>query len=139
MNIMPVKNYGCNQNISAQNSRVNPNFRGELSDKTVKRVFAMLQEKVTGTHNCSDIIGMKKILGDLASKWDKMGLANGSGGIMVIPDDELMKFLGDDAFKYNLKDLQGFCVAVGDKFGPIVSWNKVYEAKTVLLPKTLFK
>ncbi len=60
-------------------------------------------------------------------------------GIQLLYGDDLTKFLGNQAIKHNPTNKVGLCISIGDKFGPIENWNKVYEAKTILFPQCTLK
>ena len=128
MNISAISSYRNYNNYSANAKKVNfTSFKGGLGDSAANRVLNMLRPKVTATKMGSGEV-LKSIMDSLATKWKRSSI-----GMMVIPENDLAGFVGKEAA--NIKDVQGVCVAVGDKFGPIETWGNCFEAITVLLPK----
>ena len=124
-------------NYSSNVKRVtSPSFQGGLSDGTTNLVLIMLKEKVTSVQTCSDPEELKLIIDKMAEKWAN-GPSNNSVGMMIIPENDLADFLGKEASKFDTKNNVGLCIAVGDKYGPVETWQKCYDAVTVLLPKSV--
>ena len=138
MNINAIGvNYYNTQNAKGYASSTS--FRGEMSDAQMKKALVMLKEKVSCVQTCSTMNDVQIMLKNLMQKFERLGQSRNAAGMVVIPKEELTEFLGDKASRYNLKELVGICVAVGDKYGPVESWTKAYEAKVALLPKEIFR
>ncbi len=97
----------------------------------------MLKGKVTSVITCSSTEEMRPIIDNLTKKWNGI-TSNNSIGMMIIPEGDLANFLGKEASNFDTKNNRGLCIAIGDKFGPVETWQKCYEAVTVLLPKSVF-
>ena len=140
MNILPVMNVRCNT-PTALNKRCNnansiPSFGAELSDAQVSKVLNMLKNKVTDVQVFDSLLGIKKVSDSLMAKYNPFGMK--SVGAMVIPEEHLAEFLNNNQRLYaNIDDYRGICVAVGDKYGPVETWTKAYEAIVALVSKSV--
>ena len=137
MNILPIMNARCeyptNLNKRCNKPGIqNPSFGAELSDAQVARVLNMLKSKVTDVQVLNDITGLKNIANSLMQKYQPFGLK--SVGAIIIPDKHLSEFV-DKSLYPNLNEYKGICVAVGNKYGPVESWTKAYQAIVALIPK----
>lgn len=113
------------------------NFQGALNNAETQRVLKMLSDKNTGF--VVSYMEPATIQSTLQHLYHKHFEAAGKGIFVVGPDD-LPKFVkGKFAGIADLKDKIGICMAVGDKYGPIETWTKVFEAKTLLVPKNSIK
>ncbi len=127
-----VNNYPSNMYQTRTSS---PNFKGVLNERETERVLKMLAEKNREVIlNVNTVKNFQKILNDFFLQYRRLGIS--SVGIQIIPEDRLSAFIGKNQ-NVDLKDKIGLCIAVGDKYGPIESWNKVFDAKTILAQKSL--
>ena len=137
MNIAPVSNsYGksiyANKMYSARQ-----NFKGSLTDIETRRVLDMLKPTVTEIKCCNDLDELKTTINTLAKKFESWGVS--SIGTMIVPEKDLISFTNDRLSQKDIAGKMGLCVAAGDKYGPVESWNEVYETKLLLMPKVLFR
>ena len=138
MNILPIMNARCEYptNLNKRCNKPefqNPSFGAELSDAQVTRVLNMLKGKVTDIQVLNNVTGLKNIADSLMQKYQLYGLK--SVGAMLIPEEHLSEFV-DKSLYPNLNEYKGICIAVGNKYGPIESWTKTYQAILALIPKS---
>ena len=113
------------------------NFQGALNNAETQRVLTMLSEKNTGF--MTSYFDPKIIKSTLDSLMHKHYEAK-SAGIFIVEQKDLPNFTkGKLQNIVDLKDKIGICMAAGDKYGPIETWTKVFEAKTLLVPKNSIK
>lgn len=131
MRILPISNNFYKTQPVKTSSQ--PNFQGGLNQSEMNRVIKMLAEKNTGIIEKLSIEPefINKIATGFIEKYRTRSV-----GLQIISGQDLVKFLGNNTVKHNPTNKVGLCIAVGDKFGPIESWNQVYEAKTVLIPES---
>lgn len=137
MNILPVNSskYWTNNYSSHKMQKKSPTFSGAISSSnSVEKVLNMLKNKASKVVELKDDYEVPAVLLSLIKKWDRMGLDAGNG-IMIIPNSELPKFLGEEALSHDLRNKIGISLAVGDVNGPVETWHKCYESITVLLPR----
>lgn len=90
----------------------------------------MLSEKNTGVFLNFDTRTLKSVMDNLINKYSSIGVR--SVGIQIVNNNDLPALLGKTVDASALKNKFGLCIAVGDKYGPIENWGRVYEAKTIL-------
>ena len=115
-----------------------PSFKGYRSGLEHTPLMKILHSSLSGVKLCTDMNGVTNIINNLNNKYLAGGRINGSTEVTIIPDSLLPAFLGERVGQYDLRGVKGLCVAVGDKVGSIDTWNKAYEAITVLVPKKIF-
>ena len=127
MNISPVSNRFYNTNY-ANKTNNRQNFKGLLNDYEEKRVLKMLKPAVSKTVICKNVDDLVDIIDLLGEKYE--------GSIGIIP---IMRTERDYCFKDLLSEEQVtknscLCVATGDKYGPMETWNTAREAILVVMP-----
>jgi len=137
MKILATTNYSYSYPTYNKFKATNPNFKGAMNNNQTKKALKMLQAKLTDVRAANNIDEFKKTVDNLGNKYAPYG--NNSVGAMLIPNDELAGFIGEKACKeHSLKDKVGICVAAGDVYGPVETWNKAYESIALLMPKSIF-
>ena len=135
MKVSPIANYSYNYPAYNRTKATNPNFKGELNNTQTKKVLKMLQSKLTDVKQINDMSELKPVADGLSRKYSAYG--NKSIGAMIIPENELADFIGENASKqYNLNDKIGLCVAAGDVYGPVENWNRAFESIALIIPKS---
>jgi hypothetical protein len=107
-----------------------PNFKGALSSQEMDRIINKLSKK--NTEVIERLLINKELINNVARELTHKHKTN-NVGMQIITDEFLAKFLGKKP--YETQHQVGLCIAVGDKRGPIENWNKIYEAKTILIDK----
>ncbi len=129
MQVGAITPYYTNNNYR-NNNVTRPSFKGALNEQQMIRVLKMLSEKNTGVFLNFDTRTLKSVMDGLINKYSSIGVR--SVGIQVVDNNDLPALLGRKVDASALKNKFGLCIAVGDKYGPIENWGRVYEAKTIL-------
>lgn len=129
MQVGAITPYYTNNNYRNTNV-TRPAFKGALNEQQMTRVLKMLGEKNTDVFLNFDLKNLKTVIDGLINKYSSLGVR--SAGIQVVNNKDLPALLGKSVDANTLKDKLGLCIAVGDKYGPIENWGRVYEAKTIL-------
>ena len=124
-------NNSCLNNVKRNNTT---QFKGGYNENMNHEMLNMLLPKVSSIMTGSTIEDLTPIVDSISRKWNATPYST-SIGIKAIPDKYLAGFLGKDVSKFDIKNSRGFCIAIGDVYGPMEGWNKCYEAVTVILPK----
>ena len=136
MKISAISSYKYNNTFSSSVNKVaSPSFKAGLGSFTTKRVLNMLKPKVSEIKICSNFGDIRPIMDEIIKSSEKNASTHSSVGIMVIPDNELKEFLGEKASNYDIINNRGICIAIGDKYAPIESWLKCYDAVLALIPR----
>jgi hypothetical protein len=130
--ICKTPNYSLSQCKPKPNLHTQPSFQGGLSDKQMNKIVDILSNK--NTEVIERMLFDRKLIDDIARQLQTKHKTS-NVGLQILTDNHLAKFLGKKPFE--TQHQVGLCVAVGDKRGPIESWNKVYEAKTILINKEM--
>lgn len=129
MQVGAITPYYTNNNYR-NNNVTRPSFKGALNEQQMTRVLKMLSEKNTGVFLNFDTRTLKSVMDSLINKYSSIGVR--SVGIQIVNNNDLPALLGKTVDASALKNKFGLCIAVGDKYGPIENWGRVYEAKTIL-------
>lgn len=133
-------NYNCSVNNNMKRNDVSqPSFKGGKIKFTegLNNLAAdiVLQRLAKANDEVFEVFSAKKfkeVMESLIERYECLGTS--SCGIHIVYNDDLPKLLGKDAhLKYDLKDKIGFCIAVGNKRGPVNEMSNIYQAKTFLL------
>ena len=133
----PTRNANTYKRNTRPVMRNTPAFQGALNNKQAERVLNMLSEKNTEVIDKFTPQILKNTMDNLFEKYQHLN--SKSLGIYVVGKEDLPKFLGENAAKYDTKNKFGVCIAIGDTYGPVESWTKAYEGKTILIPENMMK
>lgn len=133
---MNYPTYNHYNNTRTNNSH-SPAFQGILNEAQTNYVLQKLNQKNSEViENFSKTV-LDKVISELTAKYRNK--TSNSVGIMVVPNRDLPKLLGENSAKYDTNGKIGLCVAVGDTYGPIEIMRNIYEAKTILTTKEAIK
>jgi len=131
---MYISAVSSNQKYNAYSSNMkrtnNTSFNG-----SEKRALDIIKPKISSIKTCSSFIEIKPIIENLTRKWNMINPYSLSFGILTIPEKDLANILEEKKSNFDLKNIRGICVAIGDHYGPIENWHNCKEAILVLIPK----
>ena len=127
--ILSITPYSNNYR-QTQIKKSQPTFKGVLNDnqvdKAIKMLASVISEVKVGSNENTIVEAYQKLL-------QKHNLTPRSGlGLLIVPTDKVAQFKQLHPDKNIDKVL---FAAVGDKYGPIETWNKAIDSILVILTK----
>lgn len=110
-------------------------FEGGFKNIDGRNFFKLLNGAVSEVIETNDIRQLNKIFQSLFNKHADNNVRGAA--IIQISNNDLKDFLGKNLNNYDTKGKVGYCVAVSETYGPVNTWNKIIEAKTILIPEIL--